>query len=39
MRVSERLSVWGAAGYGDGSLTLEPNAEDGTRGRGDSGPT
>ena len=28
--LSERLSVWGAAGYGDGSLTLEPNAEDGT---------
>ena len=27
----ERLSVWGAAGYGDGSLTLEPRAEDGTR--------
>ena len=29
--VGERLSVWGAAGYGDGSLTLEPRAEDGTR--------
>ena len=28
--VSERLSVWGAAGYGDGSLRLEPRAEDGT---------
>ena len=28
--VGERLSVWGAAGYGDGSLTLEPRAEDGT---------
>ena len=26
----ERLSVWGAAGYGDGSLTLEARAEDGT---------
>ena len=26
----ERLSVWGVAGYGDGSLTLEPRAEDGT---------
>ncbi len=29
--VGERLSVWGVAGYGDGSLTLEPRAEDGTR--------
>ena len=29
--VGERLSVWGAAGYGDGSLTLEPRADDGTR--------
>ena len=28
--LSERLSVWGVAGYGDGSLTLEPRAEDGT---------
>jgi len=28
--VGERLSVWGAAGYGDGSLTLEPRAKDGT---------
>ena len=27
----ERLSVWGVAGHGDGSLTLEPRAEDGTR--------
>ena len=27
----ERLSVWGVAGYGDGSLTLEPRAEDGGR--------
>ncbi|MCY4551432.1 MAG: hypothetical protein OXC28_24060, partial [Defluviicoccus sp.] len=26
----ERLSVWGVAGYGDGGLTLEPRAEDGT---------
>ena len=31
--VDERLSVWGVAGYGDGSLTLEPRAEDGTRAR------
>ena len=30
MRLGERLSVWGVAGYGDGSLTLEPRAEDGT---------
>ena len=29
--VGEGLSVWGAAGYGDGSLTLEPRAEDGAR--------
>ena len=29
--LGERLSVWGVAGYGDGSLTLEPRAEDGTR--------
>ena len=29
--LSERLSVWGVAGYGDGSLTLEPRADDGTR--------
>ena len=29
--VGERLSAWGVAGYGDGSLTLEPRAEDGTR--------
>ena len=29
--LSERLSLWGVAGYGDGSLTLEPRAEDGTR--------
>ena len=29
--LGERLSLWGAAGYGDGSLTLEPRAEDGTR--------
>ena len=29
----ERLSVWGAAGYGDGSLMLEPRAEDGTHSR------
>ena len=28
--VGERLSAWGAAGYGDGSLTLEPRTEDGT---------
>ena len=28
--LGERLSVWGAAGYGDGSLTLEPRADDGT---------
>ena len=28
--VDERLSVWGVAGYGDGSLTLEPRAENGT---------
>ena len=27
--VGERFSVWGMAGYGDGSLTLEPRAEDG----------
>ena len=31
--VGERLSVWGVAGYGDGSLTLEPRAEDGTHAR------
>ncbi|MDE0333756.1 MAG: hypothetical protein OXI64_02265 [Defluviicoccus sp.] len=31
--LGERLSLWGAAGYGDGSLTLEPRAEDGTRAR------
>ena len=29
--LGERLSVWGVAGYGDGSLTLEPRKEDGTR--------
>ena len=29
--VGRRLSIWGAAGYGDGSLTLEPRAEDGAR--------
>ena len=29
--LDERLSVWGVAGYGDGSLTLEPRADDGTR--------
>ncbi len=29
--LGERLSVWGVAGYGGGSLTLEPRAEDGTR--------
>ncbi len=29
--LDKRLSVWGVAGYGDGSLTLEPRAEDGTR--------
>ena len=29
--LGERLSAWGVAGYGDGSLTLEPRAEDGTR--------
>ncbi len=29
--LDERLSVWGVAGYGDGSLTLEPRAEGGTR--------
>jgi len=29
----ERLSAWGIAGYGDGSLTLEPRAEDGTHAR------
>ena len=34
----ERLFVWGAAGYGDGSLTLEPRAEDGTHGTERSGP-
>ena len=28
--LGERLSVWGVAGYGDGSLTLEPRAEDGS---------
>ncbi|MDD9993760.1 MAG: autotransporter domain-containing protein [Rhodospirillales bacterium] len=28
--VGERLYAWGVAGYGDGSLTLEPRAEDGT---------
>ena len=28
--LGERLSVWGVAGYGEGSLTLEPRAEDGT---------
>ena len=28
--LGERLSVWSMAGYGDGSLTLEPRAEDGT---------
>ena len=28
--LGERLSVWGVAGYGDGSLTLEPRAQDGT---------
>ncbi len=29
--LDERLSVWGVAGYGDGSLTLEPRAEDDAR--------
>ncbi|MCY4480874.1 MAG: hypothetical protein OXB97_13370, partial [Rhodospirillales bacterium] len=29
--LGERLSVWGVTGYGDGSLTLEPRAEDGAR--------
>ena len=29
--VDERLSLWGVAGYADGSLTLEPRAADGTR--------
>ena len=29
--LDERLSVWGAAGYGDGKLTMEPRAEDGSR--------
>ena len=29
--LGERLSVWGVAGYGEGSLTLEPRAADGTR--------
>ena len=29
--LGERLSVWAVAGYGDGTLTLEPHAEDGTR--------
>ena len=29
--LSERLSVWGVAGYGDGSLTLDPRTEDGAR--------
>ena len=29
--LGERLSVWGVAGYGGGSLTLEPRAEDGAR--------
>ena len=28
--LGERLSVWGVAGYGEGNLTLEPRAEDGT---------
>ena len=28
--VGEQLSAWGVAGYGDGNLTLEPRAEDGT---------
>ena len=28
--LGERLSVWGVAGYGEGSLSLEPRAEDGT---------
>ena len=28
--LNDRLSLWGVAGYGDGSLTLEPRAEDGT---------
>ena len=28
--LGKRLSVWGIAGYGDGSLTLEPRADDGT---------
>ena len=29
--VSERLSVWGVAGYGEGSLTLDPEDADGAR--------
>ena len=29
--VGERLSVWGVAGYGEGSLTLDPEDADGTR--------
>ena len=28
--VSERLSVWGAAGYGEGTVTLEPDGENQT---------
>ena len=30
--VSERLSVWGVAGYGAGTLTLEPEPEGGNQG-------
>ena len=26
--LSERFSVWGAAGYGAGTLTLDPDGED-----------
>ena len=29
--LSERLSLWGVAGYGEGSLSLEPGNADGTR--------
>ena len=33
--VGERLSAWGVAGYGDGSLTLEPRRRGRHAGRGD----
>ena len=29
--LGKRLSLWAVAGYGDGSLTLEPRAEGGSR--------